>query len=128
MKKSIFIILTLFNYVVCAQNLISNDFQKKTDWFPVGDKIKTEWASKITPENVWSDYPRPQMVRSNWKNLNGLWDYTILHRMPRERLVPIKYDNKILVPFAIESSLSGVRKELLPVEVLWYRTKFDVTE
>ena len=44
--------------------------------------------------NVWSEYPRPQMVRSNWKNLNGLWDYAILHRMPRERVIPIKYKDK----------------------------------
>ncbi len=128
MKKSILIIVILINSIVCAQNSISNDFKKNTGWSPVGDKIKTEWASKITPENVWSDYPRPQMVRSKWKNLNGLWDYTILHRMPRERVVPIKYEDKILVPFSLESSLSGVGKELLPVEILWYRTKFDITE
>ena len=51
----------------------------------------------------------------------------ILHRMPRERVTPIKYKDKILVPFAIESSLSGVGKELLPVEILWYRTRFDVS-
>ena len=68
------------------------------------------------------------MVRTDWKNLNGLWDYAILHRMPRERVTPIKYRGKILVPFAIESSLSGVGKELLPVEILWYRTRFDVSQ
>ena len=68
------------------------------------------------------------MVRKDWKNLNGLWEYAILHRMPRKMVAPIKYKEKILVPFAIESSLSGVGKELLPVEVLWYRTKFDVSD
>ena len=128
MKKSILLIFALSVSFISAQNLIVNNSNKDELWSPVGDKIKTEWASKITPDNVWSDYPRPQMVRSNWKNLNGLWDYTILHRMPRERVAPIKYRGKILVPFSIESSLSGVGKELLPVEILWYRKRFDVSE
>ena len=128
MKKSILLIFALSVSFISAQNLIVNNSNKDELWSPVGDKIKTEWASKITPDNVWSDYPRPQMVRSNWKNLNGLWDYAILHRMPRERVTPIKYRGKILVPFSIESSLSGVGKELLPVEILWYRTRFDVSK
>ena len=128
MKKGVLIILALSVSFISAQNLKINNSSKNKIWLPVGDKIKTQWASKLTPDNVWSEYPRPQMVRSNWKNLNGLWDYAILHRMPRERVIPIKYKDKILVPFAIESSLSGVGKELLPVEILWYRTRFDVSE
>ena len=128
MKKSILLTFTLFISFISAQNSIVNNLNKDELWSPVGNKIKTEWASKITPYNAWSDYPRPQMVRSDWKNLNGLWDYAILHRMPRERVIPIKYKDKILVPFSIESSLSGVGKELLPVEILWYRTRFDVSK
>ena len=128
MKKGVLIILALSVSFISAQNQKINNSSKNKIWLPVGDKIKTQWASKLTPHNVWSEYPRPQMVRSNWKNLNGLWDYAILHRMPRERVIPIKYKDKILVPFAIESSLSGVGKELLPVEILWYRTRFDVSE
>ena len=46
-------------------------------WKPVGDKIKTPWAEKVDPANVLPEYPRPQMVRSQWVNLNGLWDYTV---------------------------------------------------
>ena len=46
-------------------------------WKPVGDKIKTPWAEKVDPANVLPEYPRPQMVRSQWVNLNGLWDYAI---------------------------------------------------
>ena len=128
MKKSILLTFTLFISFISAQNSIVNNLNKDELWSPVGNKIMTEWASKITPNNAWSDYPRPQMVRTDWKNLNGLWDYAILHRMPRERVTPIKYRGKILVPFSIESSLSGVGKELLPVEILWYRTRFDVSE
>ncbi len=128
MKELILIALVLSETFFYGQNSISNDFQKEKAWSPVGDKIKTSWAYQITPDNVWQDYPRPQMQRSKWKNLNGLWDYAILHRLPRERVAPIKYKDKILVPFSLESSLSGVGKELLPVEVLWYRTKFDVSQ
>ena len=128
MKNLIFAISFIFLYYSCSERSKLNQINKKIEWSPVGNRIKTKWASKITPDNVWHNYPRPQMVRSTWRNLNGLWDYAILNRMPRERLVPITYKKQILVPFSIESSLSGVGKELLPVEVLWYRTKFDVSD
>ena len=128
MKNLIFAISFIFLYYSCSERSKLNQINKKIEWSPVGNRIKTKWASKITPDNVWHNYPRPQMVRSTWRNLNGLWDYAILNRIPRERLVPITYKKQILVPFSIESSLSGVGKELLPVEVLWYRTKFDVSD
>ena len=76
-------------------------------WKPVGDKIKTPWAEKVDPANVLPEYPRPQMVRSQWVNLNGLWDYAI---KPVGAMEPKTMDGKILVPFAVESSMSGVQK------------------
>ncbi|MBT1688507.1 glycoside hydrolase family 2 protein [Dawidia soli] len=88
---------------------------------PVG--MKTAWGEKITPENAWRQYPRPQMVRESWKNLNGLWDYAIL---PKESVAPKTFDGKILVPFCAESSLSGVGKMVKPDQNLWYNTTFDV--
>ena len=69
-------------------------------WKPVGDKIKTPWAEKVDPANVLPEYPRPQMVRSQWVNLNGLWDYAI---KPVGAMEPKTMDGKILVPFAVES-------------------------
>ena len=78
-------------------------------WSPAGDKMKTDWANKIDPNNVLSEYPRPILERSEWKNLNGLWDYAIL---PAGQAEPGSFDGKILVPFAVESSLSGVQKEV----------------
>ena len=72
-------------------------------WKPAGDKLKTPWAEKIDPANVLPEYPRPQLVRSQWMNLNGLWDYAI---KPAGALEPKTMDGKILVPFAVESSLS----------------------
>ena len=92
-------------------------------WKPVGDKIKTPWAEKVDPANVLPEYPRPQMVRSQWVNLNGLWDYAI---KPAGAMEPKTMDGKILVPFAVESSLSGVQKGLTEKDELWYRRTFSV--
>lgn len=92
-------------------------------WKPAGDKIKTKWASEINPENVLPEYPRPIMVREQWKNLNGLWDYAI---RPVGQKQPDTYDGKILVPFAVESSLSGVQKRVGEDNELWYTTSFEV--
>ena len=75
------------------------------DWQPVGDKIKTKWGLNLDPEKVWEEYPRPQLERKDWMNLNGVWKYSI--RNPDE-LDPEEHDGHILVPFPIESSLSGV--------------------
>lgn len=69
------------------------------------------------------EYPRPQMTRPNWVNLNGLWEYAI---RPKEESRPEIFDGKILVPFCVESELSGVQKPLLPSQRLWYRQTFFV--
>ncbi|KAA6346840.1 Beta-glucuronidase [termite gut metagenome] len=92
-------------------------------WKPAGDKIKTAWAETITPNNVLSEYPRPIMERTDWVNLNGLWEYAIL---PFGENEPQQFDGKILVPFAVESSLSGVQKELGKEKELWYKRTFNI--
>ena len=76
-------------------------------WQPAGDKIKTPWAEKVDPANVLPEYPRPQMVRSQWVNLNGLWDYAI---KPVGAMEPKTMDGTILLPCAVESSLPVVQK------------------
>ena len=88
---------------------------------PVG--MKTAWGEKVTPENAWRQYPRPQLVRLHWKNLNGLWNYAIV---PKNAPAPTKFDGKILVPFCAESSLSGVGKVVRPDQNLWYNTTFSI--
>jgi hypothetical protein len=85
--------------------------------------MKTPWGEKVTAENAWRLYPRPQMQRDNWINLNGNWDYAVTKNAPS---CPEKFDGKILVPFVIESSLSGVGRLLAPNETLWYRRSFDI--
>lgn len=92
-------------------------------WQPVGNKIKTEWASKVNPDNVLPEYPRPIMVRERWQNLNGLWEYSIIKRNEPARIVS---QGHILVPFAIESSLSGVARRVNPEEELVYRRTFTI--
>ena len=92
-------------------------------WAPAGDRIRTAWAEEVTPENVHKEYPRPQMVRPDWKSLNGLWEYSIT---PKNAVVPERFDGQILVPFAVESSLSGVGRMLTPEDALWYKTTFRV--
>lgn len=112
MKKTfLFFILNLF--------LVSSYAQ----WQPAGDKIRTKWAEKIDPNNVLPEYPRPIMKRADWKNLNGLWEYAIKEAGSSE---PASFDGKILVPFAIESSLSGVQKRVGDTNELWYKRNFTV--
>jgi len=94
-----------------------------SQWKPAGDKMKTPWADQIDPNRVWPEYPRPLMERNDWLNLNGLWDYAILPIGHRE---PSQFDGKILVPFAVESSLSGVQKTVGEKNELWYKRTFSI--
>lgn len=82
----------------------------QTDWKPVEGKIVTLWASQVNPEQPLPEYPRPHMVRENWQNLNGLWDYAIAPEATGKDL-PAAYEGEILVPFAIESALSWGRQK-----------------
>lgn len=85
--------------------------------------ISTTWGEKVTPQNVWQQYPRPMMTRQDWKNLNGEWNYAIL---PIGSAIPTKYDGKILVPFPVESSLSGVGRAVGEKNELWYQRSFTI--
>ena len=112
MKKSVVLVTAL----MCL-------FSTQAQWKPAGDKIKTSWAEKIDVNHVLPEYPRPLMVRQNWSNLNGLCSYAI---RPVGETCPAKFDGYILVPFAVESALSGVQKELKDNQELWYTRMFKV--
>lgn len=86
-------------------------------------KMTTRWGRAITPENAWRSYPRPQLKRAKWQNLNGLWDYALTKAAAPQ---PTQMDGKILVPFAVESRLSGVARKVLPEDRIWYRRSFTV--
>ncbi|HEX3146454.1 MAG TPA: glycoside hydrolase family 2 TIM barrel-domain containing protein [Gemmataceae bacterium] len=95
------------------------------DWKPAPVPISTRWAKEVSPDKVLPEYPRPQMVRKDWKNLNGLWDYAITAKDANQ---PEKWDGQILVPFCIESSLSGVGKHPDEKQALWYHRTFASTD
>lgn len=93
-------------------------------WALIKDRIVTPWAEKVNPKAPLPNYPRPQLVRSqNWKNLNGLWSYAIT---PKDQTEPLNYNGSILVPFAVESALSGVGKTIGKDSVLWYKNTITV--
>jgi hypothetical protein len=110
--------------VVSLAILFSASFAS-AQWKPVPGPLMTRWAKDVTPEKAHPEYPRPQMVRKNWVNLNGLWDYVVY---PTATSMPDKYAGKILVPFPIESSLSGVMKRVGPDESLVYHRRFKLPE
>ena len=112
MKKSVVLVTALMCF-----------FSTQAQWKPAGEKIKTSWAEKMDVNHVLPEYPRPLMVRQNWSNLNGLWSYAI---RPVGETCPTKFDGNILVPFAVESALSGVQKELKDNQELWYTRLFKV--
>ena len=113
MKKILF---AIFATLLCI-------FSAAQPWKPAGEKIKTLWAEKIDANNPLPEYPRPQMVRTDWMNLNGLWDYAIL---PKGNNIPSAHQGKILVPYPIESSLSGVQKTVGENNELWYQRSFTI--
>ncbi|MBI4879841.1 MAG: glycoside hydrolase family 127 protein [Planctomycetes bacterium] len=92
-------------------------------WRPQQGPLMSRFAAGVTPENAHCEYPRPQLVRAEWLNLNGLWDLAIL---PRGDAEPAEFPERILVPFPVESALSGVARRVSPEQTLWYRRSFTV--
>lgn len=84
----------------------------------------TSWAKDVSPTSALPEYPRPQMERTKWLNLNGLWDHTITDK--NQTSAPQTYAGQILVPFCFESALSGVMKPFLPTQRLWYHRQFII--
>ncbi len=112
MKLKVILISLFFSVTLFAQK-----------WEPAGDKIKTPWTEKVSPENVWKEYPRPQFERREWLNLNGLWEYSVIKKNQTQ---PKKFQGDILVPFCVESSLSGVMAEVQPDDRIWYKREFEI--
>jgi PA14 domain/Chitobiase/beta-hexosaminidase C-terminal domain/Glycosyl hydrolases family 2, TIM barrel domain/Glycosyl hydrolases family 2, sugar binding domain/Glycosyl hydrolases family 2 len=116
--KKLFTLLFLSGLILspqCTRN-------KEITWKIMDNPILTQWASKVDPAKPWPQYPRPDMVRTNWINLNGLWDYAVTPKDVR----PEKWDGKILVPYPVESALSGVKRRISETESLWYKTSVSI--
>jgi beta-galactosidase/beta-glucuronidase len=115
MKTNVILSILFFLFVI---------FPGRTQsWHPVECALPTPWSDSVSVDHPWPEYPRPQMVREEWKNLNGLWDYGIRKRYEEQ---PQRWDGQIRVPFPVESCLSGVKKRVDEEQVIWYRRKFSV--
>ncbi len=92
------------------------------DWKPADGPLLTRWAKDVKPDKAWPEYPRPQLRRDAWLNLNGLWQFAFAKQ---DEQPPVGKDlpERILVPFPVESALSGVMK---PADRVWYRRTFAV--
>ena len=86
-------------------------------------QLLTRWSAEVSSDNVWPEYPRPQMVRDEWLNLNGEWQLAITGKT---KSPPDSFPEKILVPFPLESHLGGVTRTLSPSHLAWYRRTFEV--
>jgi len=95
-------------------------------WQPVSGHIMTRWAKDVKPDCPWPEYPRPQLTRPEWQNLNGLWDYAILPHTAK--LTDFSSQGQILVPYPVESALSGVKRPLRTGERLWYSRTFSIPD
>lgn len=92
-------------------------------WAKKNASLMTPWADELSETTVWQEYPRPQMQRGEWLNLNGLWDFRI---ESENSSILNQYDHKILVPFCPESALSGVQLPIKPNDKIWYRKSFQI--
>ncbi len=115
-RLSLLLILSMFAGPIFAQ---------RSGWMPTSGKLLTSWAKNIDPDHIHDEYPRPTLVRKEWKNLNGMWQFTVTDKdAPR----PDKYDGNILVPFPVESALSGVGIRIDQDHKIWYKRKFFVPD
>jgi beta-galactosidase/beta-glucuronidase len=111
-------------HVVDADNLPTLPPAKR-NLKPVQSDLITKWGENVTAENAWTQYPRPQMARDQWTNLNGMWNYAVAS--DKQVDAPEKWDGQILVPFSLESKLGGVERLLFDDESLWYQRSFTAT-
>lgn len=89
------------------------------------NKLKTRWTDEVDFDCPLPEYPRPQLVRNDWQNLNGRYDFAITSLNEE---IPDSFDEEIIVPFAPECYLSGVRKTITAENYIWYRKKFTLDE
>ncbi|MFC8668620.1 PA14 domain-containing protein [Streptomyces sp. NPDC057199] len=85
-------------------------------------QLTTPWGEKVTPDNAHREYPRPQLTRGDWKNLNGTWQFAAA-KAGEQPPVGRKFAEKILVPYPVESQLSGIERH---EDRMWYRRTFTV--
>ncbi len=113
-----------FNGIVSGLKVTPGKLERSTR--PFQSELITKWGEDVTAGNAWTEYPRPQMQRGHWQNLNGHWEYAITPAGQTD--VPTGWDGRILVPYCLESKLSGVQRLLDASEALWYRRAFHASK
>ncbi len=111
------------NYLFFILLLLVSCREVNEPWQMAPSPLVTRWAADVGPGNAWQEYPRPQMVRNEWQNLNGLWDFAIL---PGDS-APLGFSRKILVPFPVESALSGIGEKVGTGNRAWYHRNFRIS-
>src|SRR5215831_2574562 len=109
----------VFFAIICAFAGRSSE----SKWQPADGPLKTRWAREVSPANALPEYPRPQLVRKEWLNLNGLWELAITNRNVAK---PDSFPENILVPFPVESALSGVMRIPGEDQRIWYRRGISI--
>ncbi len=117
MKNLILLLAVFFVTVITSA--------QQTSWKIVPGHITTQWAAELNSANTLPDYPRPLMQRDDWQNLNGLWQYAIIP-VSENDAIPTSFQGNILIPFAVESALSGVGKTVGKDSLLWYQRDIAV--
>jgi hypothetical protein len=116
-----------FVVLVSLACFTADTYSADKPWPPPSGVLMTAWGKQISPDKpVLPEYPRPQMVRKQWLNLNGMWDYAITPKAATQP--PTRYDGRILVPFPVESVLSQVARKVDGEDRLWYSRRFEVPE
>ncbi|MFI7066229.1 LamG-like jellyroll fold domain-containing protein [Kribbella sp. NPDC050124] len=110
--------------LVLLSTILMPTAQATPDWQLGTPPLSTPWTDDVSPTNALPEYPRPQLTRPEWRNLNGLWEFAAA--APGEQ-PPIgrTLAEKVLVPYPIESALSGIQRH---EDRMWYRRTFTVPE
>ena len=119
MKRACF----LFFLSICL--LTSGLLAQKISYTPPEFRLTTEWSMNVNPDLPHQEYPRPGMVRNDWKSLNGRWYFELTNK---DDGIPPQFRREIIVPFPVESALSGIQQEVKPDQKIWYKRTFFIPE
>lgn len=106
-------------YLLVLQCLTAN---AQNEWQLARSPLSTPWTTEVSPENAWPEYPRPQLVREKWMNLNGAWNFQLIE----QKTEAVAKSGKILVPFPVESALSGIGRRVKPGQLMVYNRSFTL--
>ncbi|MET9932553.1 MULTISPECIES: AbfB domain-containing protein [unclassified Streptomyces] len=111
--------------LVCAGLLATGTaaHARATAWTPKPSPMTTPWTNQVPVDNPLPEYPRPQLTRPDWANLNGVWDFAVTAADAGQ---PASFPEQIRVPFPVESALSGIQRKITQNDRLWYKRTFTV--